>query len=105
MNKAGSKALIFDASTSTANNMSGAPVPTYLPVAPSTIDPSDDLLPSLVDGLKGSDLFCIFLTSGSTSRQPKLLKCTYSWLDNIIAKAIVLDRRRNPERQDVTNSV
>ncbi|KAG8981449.1 hypothetical protein FRB93_008670 [Tulasnella sp. JGI-2019a] len=105
MQKAGAKALIFDALSLAASNPSRVAVPTYFAVAPSTIASTMDRLPSLVDGLEGSDIFCIFLTSGSTSGQPRLIKCSYSWLDNNIAKADVLCQRRRPMRQDVTTSV
>lgn len=103
MEKADAKALIFD--TSSVCSFASAPVPTY-PAIPSDVIRSDsEALPSITEGINGSDTFCIFHTSGSTSGSPKVIRCSYSWLDNIITKADFLCQRRNSARQDVTTWV
>lgn len=104
MEKADAKALIFD--TSSNCSFAGASVPTYPAIShDETPLVRDSKLPSITENLSGDDIFCIFHTSGSTSGTPKIIPCSYAWLDNIITKADFLCRRRNPARQDVTTWV
>jgi acyl-CoA synthetase (AMP-forming)/AMP-acid ligase II len=104
MDSVHAKALIYDLATSCS--LEDSPVPTLAAVALDAIgDDNDVVLPSLDEELGGDDIFCIFHTSGSTSGLPKVIPCCYSWLDNIISKADVLCRRRDPNRQDVTTWV
>ncbi|KAF8991326.1 hypothetical protein BDQ17DRAFT_1370992, partial [Cyathus striatus] len=44
----------------------------------------------------------VFHTSGSASGFPKLVPCTYRWLDTVIQKSRVVCTPRNRDRQDVT---
>jgi acyl-CoA synthetase (AMP-forming)/AMP-acid ligase II len=103
MRQANASALIYD--TSNASSMASAPVPTFPAVASSAIPTSTDELPSITANLTGTDTWCIFHTSGSTSGMPKVIRCSYNWLDKIITKANFLCRRRNSARQDVTTWV
>lgn len=103
MAKADAKALIFD--TSSVCSFDSALVPTYPAILHENVESSCEPLPSITENLTGADTFCIFHTSGSTSGSPKVIRCNFSWLDNIIAKADFLCRRRNPARQDVTTWV
>jgi long-subunit acyl-CoA synthetase (AMP-forming) len=96
-------ALIYDMATTCS--LSESPVPTFMAEPSHEVLDNDEELPSLDEELSGDDTFCIFHTSGSTSGMPKVIPCSYSWLDNIISKADVLCRRRDITRQDVTTWV
>ncbi|KAF9069154.1 acetyl-CoA synthetase-like protein [Rhodocollybia butyracea] len=50
-----------------------------------------------------SDMAFIFHTSGSTSGSPKLVPCSYRWLDTTVSKSGQIGRPRNEARQDVTS--
>jgi acyl-CoA synthetase (AMP-forming)/AMP-acid ligase II len=96
-------ALVYDMATPCS--LSESPVPTFPALPSHDILDNDESLPSLGEDLSGDDVFCIFHTSGSTSGLPKVIPCSYRWLDNIISKADVLCRRRDVNRQDVTTWV
>jgi acyl-coenzyme A synthetase/AMP-(fatty) acid ligase len=58
-------------------------------------------LPSLSQP-DAEDRAFIFHTSGSTSGSPKLVPCTYRWLDCAISKGLEINRPMNSSRQDVS---
>ena len=99
LQKAGAKAVIYDISYESAVSAFSVPVHpatfTELPDADvailcNTFEPTD------------SDIVMIFHTSGSTSGSPKLVRCTYKWLDTIISKAWHTCVPQDATRQDVT---
>jgi len=49
-----------------------------------------------------TDIAFIFHTSGSTDGSPKLIPCSYKWLDTIVSKAEHVSRPKSSEQQDVT---
>jgi acyl-coenzyme A synthetase/AMP-(fatty) acid ligase len=59
-------------------------------------------LPCLPRTYEGNDIAFVFHTSGSTSGSPKLVPCSYTWLDTAASKARQLSAPRSLERQDVT---
>jgi acyl-coenzyme A synthetase/AMP-(fatty) acid ligase len=74
MGKANAKALIFDPSSQCP--LENSPVPTYPALSLPSVEPGNEELPSITAGLTGSDTFCIFHTSGSTSGIPKVVFCS-----------------------------
>jgi acyl-CoA synthetase (AMP-forming)/AMP-acid ligase II len=96
-------ALIHDMATPCS--LSDSPVPTFAAVASHDVIDNDETLPSLAEDLGADAAFCLFHTSGSTSGKPKVIPCSYRWLDHIISKADVLCHRRDNARQDVTTWV
>ncbi|KZT30502.1 acetyl-CoA synthetase-like protein [Neolentinus lepideus HHB14362 ss-1] len=100
LHKGHAKALIYDASF--ASTLSDNSIPTFVAAAESQIPASAEPLPELSQPSSGNDLAFIFHTSGSTSGSPKLVPCTYIWLNTIIEKARQVSQPANPSRQDVS---
>lgn len=99
LRKADAKALIYDLSYVSAASTFSVPVhPAAFAERPDAEDTVlyNDFVP------EGSDIAMIFHTSGSTSGSPKLVRCTYKWLDAIVSKAYHTSIPRDHERQDVT---
>ncbi|PCH35079.1 acetyl-CoA synthetase-like protein [Wolfiporia cocos MD-104 SS10] len=99
--KSRARTLIYDAAY--APSLTGCPVPTHA-VADISADAQNVPLPSLTElsAVKASDTVMIFHTSGSTSGSPKLIPCSYSWLETIIAKAGQVSAPIRTAGQDVT---
>lgn len=102
MGMAGAKALIHNADFGPVTD---SPVPTY-PTLVQTLKPEDvqdkPYLPSVPRQHDPEDIVIIYHTSGSTGRLPKLVRCSYRWLDNMIAKSATITKPKDPKRQDVT---
>ncbi|KAJ8071988.1 hypothetical protein PM082_015546 [Marasmius tenuissimus] len=56
-------------------------VPVYDPVDLATLRSQDSTLPALHESNDPDDVFIIAHTSGSTSGKPKLVRCTFRWMD------------------------
>ncbi|GJE85768.1 acyl--CoA ligase [Phanerochaete sordida] len=100
LQKAGAKALIYDPSYESA-------APTFsVPVYPAPFtelpDVDDVVLPSTSFTPTDDDVAMVFHTSGSTSGSPKLVRCTYKWLDCIVSKGYIFSIPKDEARQDVT---
>jgi acyl-CoA synthetase (AMP-forming)/AMP-acid ligase II len=100
--KANAQALVY-AQTFEAI-LQDSPVPVYPAVfGASASDTSSIPLPSL-SAMQGGEIAFVFHTSGSTSGSPKLVPCSYRWLDSIVDKSYKVSVPCNPNspRQDVT---
>lgn len=99
LRSAGAETLIHDGTF--ASNLDNCPVPAY-----STIDTdlsiSANDLPPTAPSPSASDIAFIFHTSGSTSGSPKLVPCSYKWLDSAVQKSHQISKPIDPARQDVT---
>jgi acyl-coenzyme A synthetase/AMP-(fatty) acid ligase len=100
LQKANAKALIFDASFESTLNQ--CPVPIHMALDDEEVEDSQDPLPALPTTLESNETVFIFHTSGSTSGSPKLVPCSYKWLNTVVCKAKQISTPRNPSRQDVT---
>ncbi|KZT07086.1 acetyl-CoA synthetase-like protein [Laetiporus sulphureus 93-53] len=102
LHKANAKSLIYDSSY--VPDLVNCPVTTHAVVHVRPQDLQDAPLPSMPDltTVKGTDTVMIFHTSGSTSGSPKLIRCSYSWLNTIIAKAGRVSKSIRQTEQDVT---
>jgi acyl-CoA synthetase (AMP-forming)/AMP-acid ligase II len=100
LQKANAKALIFDPSF--APLLESSPVPTHVAVNAEDVEDSTSPIPALPTTVNGGDKVFVFHTSGSTSGSPKLVPCSYRWLDTIVGKAAQIMIPNNPSRQDVT---
>jgi acyl-CoA synthetase (AMP-forming)/AMP-acid ligase II len=100
LQKANAKALIFD--TSFGSVLSNSPVPIHLAVDADAIDVTDEHLPKTYLESNGNDTAFVFHTSGSTSGSPKLVPCSYTWLNTIIDKASHTSTPKIPGKRDVT---
>lgn len=63
---------------------------------------ADVPLPPIVETQNGEETLMIFHTSGSTSGQPKVIRCSYAWWDACLIKSRECTLPKNPARQDVT---
>jgi acyl-CoA synthetase (AMP-forming)/AMP-acid ligase II len=100
LQKANAKALIFDPSF--ASLLESSPVPIHVAVKAEDVGDSTYPIPALPTAVNADDKVFIFHTSGSTSGSPKLVPCSYKWLDTSVRKAAQLMIPNNPSRQDVT---
>ena len=78
------------------------PYPAYISVKGATLYPSSSTpLPRLPAPKEMTDLAMLFHTSGSTSGTPKLVPCSYRWLDSMVAKSGQVSAPKSLDRQDV----
>lgn len=99
MNRAGAKALIYD--TSYADIVRGCHVPIFLAVDLFSLPDPEEPLEAVIVPENQEDIAMVFHTSGSTLGSPKLVPCTYGWLDAIIAKANAISIPCRVDRKDV----
>ena len=99
LQKAGAKALVYDAAYESA--VSAFSVPVHRAALEDCVDAEDAVLCDLPEP-EAEDVVMVFHTSGSTSGSPKLVRCTYKWLDAIISKAYHTSIPKDQARQDVT---
>lgn len=101
LHKGKARALIYDPSFE--GSVKHAPVPTHRSLSVSELEDQEegDLPAFPVPKSKDSFLF-IFHTSGSTSGSPKLVPCTASWIDSLIAKARQGSMPLDPSKWDVS---
>jgi AMP-binding enzyme len=82
--------------------LGGCPVPTHCALKTREIEPVDAKLPEIAPIANEDETAFIFHTSGSTSGSPKLVPCSYRWLNSVVQKSNFISRPRNADRQDVT---
>lgn len=99
LGKAGAKALIYDATF--ASTLSEASVPIHVAMEYDEADPLGEPLPERLDH-RPEDLAFIFHTSGSTSGSPKLVPCSFRWLESAAKKSYQVSKPINASKQDVT---
>lgn len=99
--KSNGKALIYESSFASIMP-SSSPFPMHLAVDVRAEDVADISLPPVVETENGDDTLMIFHTSGSTSGQPKVIRCSYSWWDACLGKSKDCTIPKNSARQDVT---
>ncbi|GBE81642.1 acetyl-CoA synthetase-like protein [Sparassis crispa] len=96
-------ALIIDPSF--ASMSTNCPIPVHIAVRDihaMVMDVDDIALPPVHKASAAEDIAMIFHTSGSSSRRPKLVPCSYRWLDALIAKTKQGGITYDPRKQDVT---
>ncbi|KAH9937144.1 acetyl-CoA synthetase-like protein [Fomitopsis serialis] len=103
MHRAGAKALIYDVSY--ASIVHGCYVTTLTAVDIFSAPDVQVSLAAVIAPESRDDIAMVFHTSGSTSGSPKLVTCTYGWLDTIVAKANTIGVPCRPGRQDVIVSM
>ncbi|KAG6836261.1 hypothetical protein H0H93_009662 [Arthromyces matolae] len=101
LRKANAQALVHEQSYAAILGDCSLPRHPSLPVKASDSDISSEPLPP-VSTPSPDDFAFIFHTSGSTSGSPKLVPCTYSWLDGAIHKSKQICTPSTPGHQDVT---
>lgn len=99
LQKAKAKALVYEASF--MPDLSNAPFPVHVAVDAHNVDLSSAPLPRLPQIASGQETAMIFHTSGSTSGCPKLIPCSYAWLDAMVKKSGIVSAPIRPDRQDV----
>ncbi|KAF9499759.1 acetyl-CoA synthetase-like protein [Pleurotus eryngii] len=99
LEKAGANALIYDATF--ASTLSEASVPIHVAMEYDEADPLGEPLPERFDN-RPEDLAFIFHTSGSTSGSPKLVPCSFRWLESAVKKSYQVSKPINASKQDVT---
>lgn len=99
--KSNGRALIFDTTFNVPAASSGVSTHMATDVRGVPVDDSVSL-PSVVREVEGDETVIIFHTSGSTSGRPKLVPCSYRWLDMALYKSAQCTVPQNPKRQDVT---
>ena len=98
--QSGGQALIHDASFSDV--LREKSFPTHVAVDARNIAAPNVDLPPIMEGTCSEKPVMIFHTSGSTSGQPKVIRCSYSWWDACLKKSRECVVPKNPARQDVT---
>lgn len=98
--KADASALIYDPAFEAV--LAAASVPIHAATEVLEADAELPELPALSATRRAEDIVMIFHTSGSTSGSPKLVRCSYKWLDAMISKAYVATTPKTTLRQDVT---
>lgn len=99
MTRAGAKALIYD--TSYAAIVRGCHVPILLAIDLFSVPDVEEPLAAVAAPDNREDIAMVFHTSGSTLGSPKLVPCTYGWLDTIISKASAISIPCTTGRKDV----
>lgn len=99
LERAGAKALIYDISFDKI--LGDCCVPSHLALYTEDIEDVEEALPGFSE-INGDATAFIFHTSGSTSGSPKLVPCSYRWLDIMIQKSHFICQPQNLARQDVT---
>ena len=99
LQKAHAKALVYEASFSP--DLSNASLPVFVAVDAHSVDLSQTPVPLLPEIRNSQDTAMIFHTSGSTSGCPKLIPCSYSWLDAMVDKSGIVSAPIRPGQQDV----
>jgi hypothetical protein len=100
LQKANARALIYDASY--RSFAAGCHVPVYVAADPKQVGVELAPLPQIPTAPDGDEIALVFHTSGSTSGSPKLVPCTYAWLNTMISKACQVSHPMTTGRSDVT---
>jgi acyl-coenzyme A synthetase/AMP-(fatty) acid ligase len=101
LRKANSQAIFYDPLYAADLAAAGCPVPTLTCTDLFAADVSAQPLPSMPSPITGEETVFIFHTSGSTSGSPKLIPCSFKWLDAMITKGRSCVIPPRPEVQDV----
>nr|GAT48376.1 acetyl-CoA synthetase-like protein [Mycena chlorophos] len=96
---AGAKAMVHEPAF--GDILRDCPVPAFLAAASETVSHVNCVLPDLASPSPASIAF-YFHTSGSTGGSPKLVPCSYRWLDSAVAKSYQICRPLDSSRRDVT---
>ncbi|KAJ7498533.1 hypothetical protein FB451DRAFT_1117113 [Mycena latifolia] len=100
LTKTRAKALIYEDLFESA--LREWPLPVYRAVAIEVAAGSSRLELPPLPAAQGSEIAFFFHTSGSTSGSPKLVPCSYKWLDMTIRKSYLLCAPRERDRRDIT---
>ena len=100
LEKANGKAIIYEPEL--AGTVSNCPYASYSAVDLRNVDIGGAPVPPMPQPSSADDIAMIFHTSGSTSGRPKLLPCTYKWLDAMVDKSARTSRPLRKDSQDVT---
>ncbi|KAI0936606.1 hypothetical protein AcV5_004699 [Taiwanofungus camphoratus] len=100
MRRVDGRALVYDSSSESA--VTGCPVPAWVAVDLHFVNVTNAPLPPMPEVQNGEDTVMIFHTSGSTSGSPKLVPCSYKWLDAVVTKMGHACKPYNSHRQDVS---
>ena len=84
LKRSDAKALIYDAAFESI--LSNSPVPTLAAISEQQVDCEGEALPTMPE-VSAEDIAFVFHTSGSTSGSPKLVPCSYQWLDATVRKS------------------
>jgi len=102
LHRANAKALVYAQTFESV--LLNSPVPIHPAAFGASASDADSVqLPPLSPAQADETVF-IFHTSGSTSGSPKLVPCSYRWLNTVVDKSGQICVPRNPDsgRQDVT---
>ncbi|KAJ7235905.1 acetyl-CoA synthetase-like protein [Mycena haematopus] len=99
LHKANAKALVYESGF--APVLRECPVPAYLTRSTEDIEVTGYSLPELLPA-RPEDIAFFFHTSGSSGGSPKLVPCSYRWLDAVVNKSNQTCVPQNSERQDVS---
>ncbi|KAK0465197.1 uncharacterized protein EV420DRAFT_1262611 [Desarmillaria tabescens] len=100
LHRANAKALIFDSSfQDVLKNHTSLPIHLALNTVEAAITAGP--LPTLPH-CAPDDIALMFHTSGSTSGSPKLVPCTFRWMNATVHKSSQISKPFRPDRQDVT---
>ncbi|KAI0034282.1 acetyl-CoA synthetase-like protein [Vararia minispora EC-137] len=100
LSKAKASALVFEPSFKPI--VTGCPVPSHDAFSLDAATNHDEPLPPLHAGVVPSDTALIFHTSGSTSGSPKLVPCSYTWVQAAIEKSHHVAKPLAASGRDVT---
>ncbi|KAL0579109.1 hypothetical protein V5O48_002892 [Marasmius crinis-equi] len=98
LHKAQARALICDQAFYSVLQDSSMPV--YLATCGTDINASTEPIPD-VPVVDSDAIAFLFHTSGSTSGSPKLVQCSYRWLDATLVKSSQVASPHDPSHQDV----
>ncbi|GBE77841.1 acetyl-CoA synthetase-like protein [Sparassis crispa] len=100
MHRTGAQALIVDASF--APIVFKSPVPFHVAADRRSMAVDKVSLPPMYQPTSADETAMIFHTSGSTSGSPKLVPCSYKWLDAVVSKAWHVSIPKHSHKQDIT---
>jgi acyl-coenzyme A synthetase/AMP-(fatty) acid ligase len=100
LEQAGARALVYEPSFDV--DLSECLLPVHAAEAIEDSDIEGKELPDMPRAVSETDCVFIFHTSGSTSGRPKLVPCSYKWLNTIVSKARHVGKPKTSGRQDVT---
>ncbi|KAF8064420.1 hypothetical protein FPV67DRAFT_221742 [Lyophyllum atratum] len=99
LQKSGARALVHDRTYE--HVLDDCFVPLHSSAALTVSETTDVALPDISQST-AEEIAFIFHTSGSTSGSPKLVPCSFSWLESAIHKSNQISVPKTPSRQDVT---
>ncbi|KAF5337819.1 hypothetical protein D9758_015716 [Tetrapyrgos nigripes] len=101
LSKSNARALVYDANSESIVGRSS--IPLYPATSLSDLVVDDEPLPPM-PSVQPEDLAFLFHTSGSTSGSPKLVPCSYRWLDSVVRKSnqTCLPVNLDPNAREVT---